>query len=172
MAAAQESERAEGERRKKEEAERERKQAEREKRREEQEKKREEQEKRRRGEEEAQRARSQADKVEVGGGLGSLPKRDEVVAEPQQLLLQAMGASAAPRAVKKSGPCDKCDGDHHADDCPHFKKKRDEHTDAWDGYGAKGHGYAAALSKLRVFCWRSVLMQRFLSVATHADPCP
>jgi len=140
VAAAQESERAEGERRKKEEAERERKQAEREKRREEQEKKREEQEKRRRGEEEARRARSQADKVEVGGGLGSLPKRDEVIAEPQQLLLQAMGASAAPPTVKKCGPCDKCDGDHHADDCPHFKKKRDEHADAWDGYGTKGQG--------------------------------
>mmetsp|Transcript_100152 Transcript_100152/g.188681 ORF Transcript_100152/g.188681 Transcript_100152/m.188681 type:complete len:341 (-) Transcript_100152:28-1050(-) len=33
--------------------------------------------------------------------------------------------------------CDKCDGPHHTDACPHFKKKREEHKDAWVNYGNK-----------------------------------
>ena len=132
-------EKQEVEQRRKEE-ERERKQAERQT-------QREEQEKRQRADKEQERARSQADAVKVGGGLSCLPRRDEVVAEPQQLLLQAMGSSARAPVVKKSGPCDKCDGDHHSDDCPHFKKSRDEHADAWVGYdkgGGKTDGCASA----------------------------
>jgi len=33
--------------------------------------------------------------------------------------------------------CDKCDGPHLTDACPHFKKPREEHKDAWVNYGRK-----------------------------------
>jgi hypothetical protein len=49
-----------------------------------------------------------------------------------------MEALSRPPPPKKTGPCDKCDGPHHADDCPHFKKPRDDHKDALDNYGTKG----------------------------------
>ena len=32
------------------------------------------------------------------------------------------------------GPCDKCDGPHATDCCPHFKKAREKHRDAWESY--------------------------------------
>lgn len=31
--------------------------------------------------------------------------------------------------------CDKCDGPHATDDCPHFSKPREKHPDAWSCYG-------------------------------------
>ena len=34
--------------------------------------------------------------------------------------------------------CDKCDGPHLTDACPHFKKPKEEHRDAWGDYGTKG----------------------------------
>jgi len=34
--------------------------------------------------------------------------------------------------------CDKCDGPHLTDKCPHFKKVREKHQDAWASYGKKG----------------------------------
>lgn len=36
-----------------------------------------------------------------------------------------------------SGKCDKCDGAHSSDACPHFKKTRESHKDAWAHYGTK-----------------------------------
>jgi len=33
--------------------------------------------------------------------------------------------------------CDKCDGPHPTDDCPHFKKAREKHADAWSSLGKK-----------------------------------
>lgn len=33
--------------------------------------------------------------------------------------------------------CDKCDGPHATDVCPHFKKGREDHKDAWQNYGQK-----------------------------------
>ena len=88
---------------------------------------------------------------EPDAAFRSLPSRT-AVANPQHTLLLALASPGAGRGgeeeeeedeevcppVKKSGPCDKCDGDHHADDCPHFKKARDKHRDAWDKYGSKG----------------------------------
>ena len=38
---------------------------------------------------------------------------------------------AAPASADKGGPCEKCDGDHHADRCPHYPKTRSAHKDAW-----------------------------------------
>lgn len=46
----------------------------------------------------------------------------------------ANGAGQVARAAAK---CDKCDGPHATDVCPHFKKPREEHKDAWVNYGAK-----------------------------------
>lgn len=66
-----------------------------------------------------------------------LPPRDEVK-EPQQALLEALCKPVTPpKKKKKEGPCDKCDGPHHEEDCPHFKgKSREQHKDATEYYGA------------------------------------
>jgi hypothetical protein len=37
--------------------------------------------------------------------------------------------------VVKSSKCDKCDGPHATEACPHFKKTRENHKDAWANYG-------------------------------------
>ena len=42
--------------------------------------------------------------------------------------------------VADKGPCDKCDGPHATARCPHFKKARDKHRDAWQGYSGEGGG--------------------------------
>eukprot|EP00928_Gymnodinium_smaydae_P088243 TRINITY_DN72353_c0_g1_i1.p1 TRINITY_DN72353_c0_g1~~TRINITY_DN72353_c0_g1_i1.p1 ORF type:complete len:473 (-),score=85.27 TRINITY_DN72353_c0_g1_i1:60-1478(-) len=69
-----------------------------------------------------------------------LPPREKVK-EPQRALMQALTRPVAPPKVKKpQGPCDKCDGPHDTDECPHFKKAREEHKDAWDKYGSKKGG--------------------------------
>jgi len=33
--------------------------------------------------------------------------------------------------------CDKCDAKHSTDQCPHFRKERERHKDAWVNYGRK-----------------------------------
>lgn len=40
------------------------------------------------------------------------------------------GAAAAPSGKPKVLCCDKCDGKHETDDCPYYKKKREDHPDA------------------------------------------
>ena len=40
------------------------------------------------------------------------------------------GSSAAINTAKKPLCCDKCDGKHETDDCPYYKKKREDHPDA------------------------------------------
>lgn len=40
-------------------------------------------------------------------------------------------------APKKAACCDKCDGPHMTDDCPHFRRPREKHADAWTSYGKK-----------------------------------
>ncbi|CAE8639648.1 unnamed protein product [Polarella glacialis] len=66
-----------------------------------------------------------------------LPPREQVD-EPQRALMAVLTRpSKLPKARKKpQGPCDKCDGPHDAEDCPHFKKVRDDHKDAWAKYGS------------------------------------
>jgi len=34
--------------------------------------------------------------------------------------------------------CDKCDGRHITDQCPHYRREREKHKDAWANYGRKG----------------------------------
>jgi len=58
--------------------------------------------------------------------------------------------------------CDKCDGKHTGDNCPHFRKDRDKHRDAWHHYNGKRDGNkkaglsvakgALVLSNPRVVC--------------------
>ena len=44
-------------------------------------------------------------------------------------------------AVHLTGPCDKCDGDHHESACPHFRgKAREKHRDATERYNKKSSG--------------------------------
>jgi len=38
-----------------------------------------------------------------------------------------------------STTCDKCDGKHPTDRCPHFQKDREKHKDAWVNYGCKNN---------------------------------
>merc|ERR1711990_672591 len=46
-------------------------------------------------------------------------------------------ASGKDSPREKSAKCDKCDGNHATDACPHFRKPREKHKDAWANYGAK-----------------------------------
>jgi len=58
---------------------------------------------------------------------------------------RTLSAPAKDRAIdeddspkpKKPPCCDKCDGPHETDDCPHFSKPREKHADAWTSYGKK-----------------------------------
>lgn len=68
-----------------------------------------------------------------------LPPRDKV-ADPQKALMAALSRPVVAKPRKPQGPCDKCDGPHDAEECPHFKKSRDKHQDAWDQYGKKSGG--------------------------------
>eukprot|EP00929_Paragymnodinium_shiwhaense_P118835 TRINITY_DN90731_c0_g1_i1.p1 TRINITY_DN90731_c0_g1~~TRINITY_DN90731_c0_g1_i1.p1 ORF type:complete len:475 (-),score=81.02 TRINITY_DN90731_c0_g1_i1:66-1490(-) len=57
-----------------------------------------------------------------------------------QAVLRGTSAPASrPRANEgqQAAPptCDKCDGAHETDRCPHFKKPREKHADAWTSYG-------------------------------------
>lgn len=54
-------------------------------------------------------------------------------------------ASTAHREGLNSGgssgstTCDKCDGKHPTERCPHFQKDREKHKDAWVNYGCKNN---------------------------------
>jgi len=108
------------------------------------------------------RQRRDREAPELSGDLAELPSRDEMV-EPHQVLFQLMtGAKAEAAALvdvfKSQGPCDRCDGPHHALDCPHFgphkghkawtprSRGREDHTDAWvnldKGQGDEARGPA------------------------------
>jgi len=45
------------------------------------------------------------------------------------------GPKAENSSLSKNGVCDKCDGKHPTSACPHFKKPRENHKDAWANYG-------------------------------------
>ena len=86
----------------------------------------------------AREAARQAAEKSLGKSAG-LPPRLEVE-EPQKALLAALAPPAAKPApvVQPNGPCDKCDGPHASDDCPHFKKPRDDHKDAYENFQKGG----------------------------------
>jgi hypothetical protein len=83
------------------------------------------------------------------GALSRLPAKLEL-AEPQHALLASLcqlqvSADEVAR-VKRRGPCDKCDGPHHEDECPHYPQAREAHADAWlhKGSGAVAEPAAGA----------------------------
>ena len=94
-------------------------------------------EKRKADEAVAKKIASDIKKIEEKTGL---PQRDSVQ-DPTAVLFSAMtkkNSSSVDKAPKKSGPCDKCDGDHHESQCPYFKNKaRLKHRDATDMYDKK-----------------------------------
>jgi len=51
--------------------------------------------------------------------------------------LASQTASHAPAPAQAPLTCDKCDGKHPTDACPHFKKSRENHKDAWVNYNRK-----------------------------------
>lgn len=51
---------------------------------------------------------------------------------------ESRSAPVAPALSGKPKKCDKCDGPHITENCPHFKKTREDHKDAWQNYGKKG----------------------------------
>jgi len=76
--------------------------------------------------------------VSLEKSTGLLPRAK--VEEPQRALMAALSrpkdvSAVPPKPKKGTGPCDKCDGPHDTDDCPYFKKPRDDHKDAFDRYG-------------------------------------
>lgn len=43
-----------------------------------------------------------------------------------------------PSSVASAAPtCDRCDGRHTTEECPHYRKDRERHRDAWVNYGRK-----------------------------------
>lgn len=44
-----------------------------------------------------------------------------------------------PTPSRQRTTCDRCDGPHATDRCPHFKKPREQHKDAWTHYGSSKH---------------------------------
>jgi len=79
--------------------------------------------------------------------------------------LVGRGAEASSRSRSVAGSastggnptiCDKCDGKHSTDRCPHFKGDREKHKDAWVNYGKKsplqmgGNGGNFVLKSARV----------------------
>lgn len=83
--------------------------------------------------------------IEANAHLLSLPRTRQGAALQRQQALEAAAAAtaatastSAPSATpRKKLTCDKCDGPHLTDMCPHFKKRREEHKDAWVNYGNK-----------------------------------
>lgn len=67
--------------------------------------------------------------------------RRQSVAGPQAPSLKSGAATPSSSSTGSSGKglvkCDKCDGPHITDACPHFRKSREDHKDAWCNYGKK-----------------------------------
>lgn len=76
--------------------------------------------------------------------LGRPPRHDTVSLEvvprkrPRSALEEEGGPQLAAKRQKTDlQKCDKCDGPHPTQACPHFRKTREDHKDAWVNYGAK-----------------------------------
>jgi len=72
-----------------------------------------------------------------GSSIPGLPlyEGDGIQAGPEPASSKANADLPAPDL--KPITCDKCDGKHETSACPHFKKPRDTHKDAWVNYGRK-----------------------------------
>lgn len=79
-------------------------------------------------------------------GSSSTPQRGRAPAQPPAASSNARrGPRGASVPVTRTSPrkdeseanlcCDRCDGPHASERCPHFRKPRDKHQDAWTSYG-------------------------------------
>ncbi|CAE7780972.1 unnamed protein product [Symbiodinium sp. CCMP2592] len=74
----------------------------------------------------------------VPRSLGDGSSRSKSVAVgPGRLTSHREGINSA--GSSGSTTCDKCDGKHPTDRCPHFQKDREKHKDAWVNYGCKNN---------------------------------
>lgn len=67
--------------------------------------------------------------------------------------LPAHRVNAGDSDAAKSGKplcCDKCDGPHVTDDCPHFKGSREKHVDAWTSYGKGKPGAGSSMEIIHI----------------------
>lgn len=63
------------------------------------------------------------------------PKPPMQPAAPSKISTASMRDATSAQPSRSTGRCDKCDGPHSTDACPHFKKPREKHKDAWANYG-------------------------------------
>eukprot|EP00930_Biecheleria_cincta_P072851 TRINITY_DN60195_c0_g1_i1.p1 TRINITY_DN60195_c0_g1~~TRINITY_DN60195_c0_g1_i1.p1 ORF type:complete len:354 (+),score=33.87 TRINITY_DN60195_c0_g1_i1:32-1093(+) len=78
--------------------------------------------------------------IEHGSAKGqkrALKGADEPAAKRRQGADTAIPIDSS-KSQGKNSKCDKCDGPHATDSCPHFKKARENHKDAWANLGSKG----------------------------------
>ena len=68
-----------------------------------------------------------------GGGARASAPSSATHASTSTAVTKAEGGATA----KATLCCDKCDGKHLTDDCPHYKKKREEHPDAQKNFYKK-----------------------------------
>lgn len=78
---------------------------------------------------------------ELTGWLASLPPRENIVDQHRVLFLAMtecnIEALELAETLDNRGPCNKCGGDHHSDECPHFPSDRINHVDAWERFGLR-----------------------------------
>ena len=78
--------------------------------------------------------------------------QQQIQSPPSQLPATVAGATATPAA--KGLCCDKCDGKHETENCPYYKKQRDDHIDAkkngWKLVGGTSSLPGAILRSARV----------------------
>jgi len=73
------------------------------------------------------------------GGRGDSFRGSPPEAVSRSRSVAAPGAANAGAGGSSSSTCDKCDGKHPSDQCPHFKSVREKHKDAWVNYGQQGN---------------------------------
>lgn len=73
-----------------------------------------------------------ADVSELGTRTSAASNRSHSVVHSGGAVSSNANAAACEKAANI---CDKCDGRHTTDRCPHFHKEREKHKDAWVNYG-------------------------------------
>mmetsp|Transcript_122859 Transcript_122859/g.342368 ORF Transcript_122859/g.342368 Transcript_122859/m.342368 type:complete len:558 (-) Transcript_122859:141-1814(-) len=82
----------------------------------------------------------------ANGDAATAPQRGRAAEGPAAGATAARRGKSVPATGKrhertfKPPKCDKCDGPHETDSCPHFSKPREKHKDAWSMLGKAGKG--------------------------------
>lgn len=83
----------------------------------------------------AHAAQPVAQPVAAVGGPSGGKGRAKAKAKAKAAVHMEVVCTTKQAVVGVEGKCDKCDGPHTTAACPHFKKPREEHKDAWLCYG-------------------------------------